>query len=67
MLFDYCPDEYQWWITGFDPSHQNAQANNLHATITIDFSDNMEMGKAFKASPETNDWIFEGTTATLEW
>jgi len=28
-LFNYSPSEYQWWITGFDPSSQNAQANNI--------------------------------------
>lgn len=38
ILFDYSPEEFQWWINGFDPSNQNAYAENLQLTVTIDFS-----------------------------
>ncbi len=26
ILFDYSPEEFQWWINGFDPSNPNAYA-----------------------------------------
>lgn len=37
ILFDYSPEEFQWWINGFDPSHQYANADNLELQVTIDF------------------------------
>lgn len=37
-LYHYTPDEKQWWITGFDPSHQNVQKDEVTATVTLDFS-----------------------------
>lgn len=58
--------DYQWWITGFDPSHQNAQANNLQSTVMIDFSNNADMGQAFKEA-WGNVWSFDDMKATLVW
>ena len=66
VLFDYNPSNYQWWITGFDPSHQNAQANNLQSTVMIDFSNNADMGQAFKEA-WGNVWTFNDMKATLVW
>ena len=66
ILFDYHPTESNWWITGFDPSHQNAQANNLQSTITIDFSNNKDMGEAFKKS-WGRIWNYNDNKATLVW
>ena len=66
QLFNYAPSEYQWWITGFDPSHQNAQANNLQSTVTIDFSDNVGMWYTFKKA-WGNVWKFDDMKATLVW
>jgi len=34
-LYDYAPEENQWWKTVFDPSQQNAQADNLESMVTI--------------------------------
>ena len=46
-LYTYAPNEDQWWITGFDPSDQNAKAADLTAYITIDFTDHKNMYDAF--------------------
>lgn len=56
-------------LTGFDPSHQNAQADNLQSTVSIDFSDNPDMFEAFyeKYSGKQNAWKFNGKVATLVW
>ena len=66
ILFDYNPTENNWWITGFDPSHQNANASNLQSTITIDFSNNKDMGEAFKKS-WGRIWDYNDNKATLVW
>ena len=49
QIFTYNPDEPQWWITGFDPSHQDADAGKLMVVGSIDFSDNPELWEAFLA------------------
>ena len=70
ILYDYHPQEKQWWITGFDPSHQNAMANNLHVIATIDFSENPELYEGFYNKYGDNldsPWKFDGKVATLEW
>ena len=70
-LFNYTPSSYQWWITGFDPSHQNAQASNLQSTVTIDFSGNQKLYEgfynAYGTSNKKSPWIFDGMKATLIW
>ena len=71
VLYNYRPKENQWWITGFDPSHQNAQAANLEVTVTVDFSKNPDLYRGFYATygPENHKspWEFDGYTATLTW
>lgn len=70
VLFDYSPAANNWWITGFDPSHQNAQAENLQVTITIDFSDNPELFNGFynEYGPHSNsNWSFSDGIATMTW
>ena len=49
-IFQWCPTEKQWWITGFNPEHLRDEVDvNKQAMIcSIDFSDNVEMYKAFK-------------------
>ena len=68
VLFDYTPKEKQWWINGFDPSNQNAYANNLALTVTIDFTGKTELYEAFKAAKDTQGyWSYDGMIATYEW
>ena len=70
-MFDYHPTENNWWITGFDPSSQNAQANNLQSTVTIDFSNNTELFNGFYNAygPRNllSNWTFDGKVAKLIW
>lgn len=67
VLFDYHPSENQWWINGFDPSNQNAFASNLQLTVTIDFSGNPDLYKAFKEVWEGQGWVFDEMQATYIW
>ena len=71
VLFDYHPTENNWWITGFDPSHQNAQASNLQSTVSIDFSNNTDLYigfyNAYGPRNSLSKWTFEGKVATLIW
>lgn len=55
VLFDYHPSENQWWINGFDPSNQSAYAENLQLTVTIDFSSNPDIYRAFKEAMEAKN------------
>ena len=67
VLFDYTPKEKQWWINGFDPSNQNAYANNLALTVTIDFSKYPDMYRAFKDAMKLDDrWTFSNMQATYD-
>jgi hypothetical protein len=72
--FTYNPTQDQWWITGFDTSHQTVQAANLIAEYTVDFSGKPEMWEGFynKWSPnndKNSPWRFDpaSQTATLRW
>ena len=38
VIADYSPEEYQWWITSFNPQHQNVQSSDLDVTFVLDFS-----------------------------
>ena len=48
QIFDYHPDEPQWWITGFNPEYQRADASTLNVTGTIDFSRQKKLYYDFK-------------------
>ena len=67
ILFDYSPEEFQWWINGFDPSHQYANAENLQLTVTIDFSNNPDIYAAFKEAWGEKGWKFDDMQATYTW
>ena len=67
VLFDYHPTEEQWWINGFDPSNQNAYAENLQLTVTIDFSNNPELYGGFKDAYTDSEWVFGNMRATYTW
>jgi hypothetical protein len=62
QLFDWAPEEKNWWITGFDPQHQGVYAENLTATYTIDFSGNKGMFDAFYekwGQRQNTPWTFD--------
>jgi hypothetical protein len=72
VIFDYAPDEKQWWITGFDPNRPNMQADDLIATVTIDFGSRPDLWAGFygkQRGEESNPWIFDPSkmTATLTY
>ena len=59
ILFDWQPEEKQWWITGFDPKTPNVNRDDLTATYTVEFT-NMNMYECFKNQWKTRDkrWDF---------
>ena len=71
VLFSYTPTQPQWWINGFDPSNQDAKAENLISTVTIDFSNNDELFEGFYGTYGSTSkeklWEFDGKVATLVW
>ena len=67
-LFTYEPKGYTWWITGFDPSHPNAQGDNLTSTVTIHFDENTDLFEGFYNTYKNNKrWHFDGYSATIKW
>ncbi len=67
-LFTYEPKGYTWWITGFDPSHPNAQGDNLTSTVTIHFDENTDLFEGFYNTYKNNKrWNFDGYSATIKW
>ena len=48
VIIDYAPDDPQWWITGFDPSVPDLEANELTAYYTIDLSGDPQMYQDIK-------------------
>lgn len=58
-IINYSPSGKQWWITGFNPSIQNALATDIKATFIIDFSSNIGMYNRFKnAWRNSSGWSF---------
>ena len=71
-LYHYTPDEKQWWITGFDPSHQNVQKDEVTATVTLDFSayEDNSMWEGFLKSVENDErWNIDyaNKAAAIKW
>ncbi len=80
LLYNYSPDEEQWWITGFDPLVQNVRAEDLRAVTTIDFSsfENPELmldafitynnnSNNFKVPERNSDGEYDSYVVTLNW
>jgi hypothetical protein len=63
--FTYNPTQDQWWITGFDTSHQTVQAADLIAEYTVDFTDRPEMWEAFKRKDVAKGWAWELDDRTM--
>jgi hypothetical protein len=67
QIFYYAPDQEQWWITGFDPQHQNMQASDLRATVTIDFTGRPDLWNGFTSTQlarRDNQWVFDPSSMT---
>ena len=69
-VFSYKPGEKTWWITGWNPNFRVANANDLTAIISIDFSSNQDMYKAFRDTWKVDPrWSFDDKnhTAKFTW
>ena len=44
-IFSYCPEDPQWWVTGFNPKYQDYEADDLAVHGCIDFSKKRSYGK----------------------
>ena len=53
-IFNWEPEAKQWWITGFDPSHQGMKAKDLQAVYTLDLSGQINMFDTLKQLYETD-------------
>ena len=47
VIATYTPKSKQWWITCFNPYHQDAKAHQISVTFNIYFSSNKKLFKAF--------------------
>lgn len=62
VIFVYDPGETNWWTTGFNPDVQDADADDLIAFGTVDFSANPELWDAFYARWHRKPgWCFDET------
>ena len=49
IVFNYRPEDTQWWITGFNPKFEGVMANELKVVASIDFSDHPGLWQGFYA------------------
>ncbi|MDD6826049.1 MAG: hypothetical protein PUE12_08070 [Oscillospiraceae bacterium] len=74
-VYDYRPDEKQWWVNGFNPLYQNVKSEDLRTVTTINFDswEDKELAwKFYNAIKEENKgkvWTYndEDLTVTLDW
>lgn len=69
-IFTCAPAELQWWITGFNPQYKNVNAEELSATVTIDFSQRKPMfDDSVDKYSDDRRWSFDKQkyTATLTY
>lgn len=60
VIYDWQPSEDNWWCTGFNPKYQNKKVEELISVGTIDFSEHLDMWKAFKAKWKSSEnWKFD--------
>jgi RHS repeat-associated protein len=72
LLASYSPSDPQWWITSFNPSDKNVNANNLQVSFTVNFSGNKDIFDAFYktwGNQKDTPWTFDkkNYTATLNF
>jgi hypothetical protein len=66
-IVGFAPDKAQNWVAGWKPSMQKTYPKDLAATMTVDFSNNKGMFKAFQNSLSGRDkdkWAFNSDTHT---
>ncbi len=70
-IFEYSPDDPQWWITGFNPEYQDVDMNDLEVRGSIDFSENQKLWEAFCTGKMKGNegWCFdeENKVAYYKW
>lgn len=73
-IFEWKPEEKNWWCTGFNPEYQNRNKTVLKARGSIDFSQDLTMWEAFystydKYEDEGLSWDFDPTNhiAYFSW
>ncbi|OOM82382.1 hypothetical protein CLPUN_02600 [Clostridium puniceum] len=59
-IYDWKPQDKNWWCTGFNPEYQNEKASNLTSYGSIDFSDHLDIWEAFYKKYHTSSmWTFD--------
>lgn len=59
-IYDWKPQDKNWWCTGFNPEYQNEKASNLTAYGSIDFSEHLDLWEAFYKKYYKNPmWNFD--------
>lgn len=68
-IYDWKPQENNWWCTGFNPEYQNEKASNLTSYGSIDFSEHLDLWEAFYKKYHKNPmWNFdEKPIAKFKW
>jgi hypothetical protein len=70
-IANFAPAKAQSWVGEWNPNEQDLGADDLEATMTVDFSDNPGAFKAFQSSPAGRDahwaWNSEKSIATLSF
>ena len=62
VIYDWQPDENNWWCTGFNPAYEDYNVKDLISTGTIDFSQHTYMWESFKESCKERNkdmWKFD--------
>jgi hypothetical protein len=69
-IYDWKPQDNNWWCTGFNPKYQNEKASNITSYGSIDFSNHLDLWDAFyKKYDGWAPWSFDPKNhiATYEW
>jgi RHS repeat-associated protein len=68
-IVGFAPDKAQNWVAGWKPSMQKTYPKDLAATMTVDFSNNKGMLKAFeeKWGGDKGPWTIKNGVATLNF
>lgn len=69
-IFDWKPEDKNWWCTGFNPMYQNVKAADVTSKGSIDFSEHTDLWNAFYDTYQSDPfWTFnpDSHVATYEW
>lgn len=65
-IFNWVPDEYQWWITGFNANYNKKNPDNMKSICSVDFSYNPDMYKSIRIiSYDRDKLIFDDKNCTV--